>query len=242
LVNLVPLLITEENLCNQMLAIGWTRNSDAPIFAHGRPSRKKRELAVRAYELCRKVSNGSSNGAESLENAAEERSYGADADLEVSLSPALLARLGVAYLHAEYVDYPEASAFVPNTALGFGNELVKIDASGNQAVRSPKWTTTLNLQYSKDLDFGRWETSGTYYYNDGFFFDANNRVKQGAYSTLNLRSSLALSAGTMPLTIAVFANNVTHKRAVVGVVSAVFGDYGGYNDPPTVDGEISAEF
>ena len=92
------------------------------------------------------------NGTESLENAAQERSYGADADLEVSLSSAFLARLGVAYLHAEYLDYPEASAFVPNTALGFGNELVKVDASGNQAVRSPKWTTTLNLQYSQDLD------------------------------------------------------------------------------------------
>jgi hypothetical protein len=182
------------------------------------------------------------NGTESLENAAEERSYGADADLEVSLSSAFLARLGVAYLDAEYLDYPDASAFVPNSALGFGNELVKIDASGNQAVRSPKWTTTLNLQYSHDLDFGRWETSGTYYYNDGFFFDANNRVKQGAYSTLNLRSSLALSARTLPLTIAVFANNVTNKRAVVGVVSAVFGDYGGYNDPPTVGVEISCEF
>jgi hypothetical protein len=46
----------------------------------------------------------------------------------------------------------------------------------------------------------------------------------------------------MPLTIAVFANNVTNKRAVVGVVSAVFGDYGGYNDPPTVGVEISGEF
>jgi iron complex outermembrane receptor protein len=132
--------------------------------------------------------------------------------------------------------------FLPNTATGFGNMPATIDASGKPAVRSPEWTTSANLNYARVVGLGEWTTSATYYYNGGFSFDADNRIRQGAYSTVNLRSSLKLGMTAAPITISVFANNLTDKRVVAGVVSAVFGDYGGYTDPRTIGVEARVDF
>jgi iron complex outermembrane receptor protein len=182
------------------------------------------------------------NGVERLENAARERSYGADLDVEFSVARGLVARVGAAYLHATYEEYQNASVFLPNTATGFGNVPTTIDASGRRALRSPEWTVSTNLTYAHDFGLGEWTNSVTYYYNSGFFFDAGNRIEQGAYSIVNLRSSLRFVHARAPVTIAVFANNLTDKRTVMGVVSAIFGDYGGYSDPRTIGVEARVDF
>jgi iron complex outermembrane recepter protein len=149
------------------------------------------------------------------ENAATARSYGIDIEPVFNVTDDLRISGSLSYLNSKYDDYPNASILVPS-GLG-GNVAASIDASDNYTIRSPKWTTGAAVSYQKDIAMGRLLFDGNVYYNDGFFFEAGNRVKQPSYTLLNFE------LGWEPkdnLKVSAWVRNVLDEQyAIANVVS-----------------------
>ncbi|MEJ0085222.1 MAG: TonB-dependent receptor [Pseudomonadota bacterium] len=123
-------------------------------------------------------------------NAAAARMRGFDLDLEYSPSAAFSLRAAAAFLHGRYTDFKDAPSNVParNAAgeLAGGNTVTSIDAAGLQTVRSPKRTLSLNGLYKLPTDIGEIGFGGGYYYNSGFAWDPDNRLRQRAFDLVSV--------------------------------------------------------
>lgn len=77
-----------------------------------------------------------------------------------------------AYVGAKYTSYPHASGFQQTTGLLQQN----LDFTGNRVPQAAKYTGSLQL--NKTFRISNWSSSievgGDYYYNDGFFWTAQN--------------------------------------------------------------------
>jgi iron complex outermembrane receptor protein len=133
-------------------------------------------------------------------NAARSTIYGADAHATAQIHQDLNLNLGIAFAHAVYDDYPNASGYVQNlnpASPSFGlftSSLVgaagnPFDASGNTLPRAPRFTANVGLSYSHRFSAGSLELDATDYYTTKVYFDPVNQFSQGAYSVLNLRAT-----------------------------------------------------
>ena len=165
----------------------------------------------------------SSGGAVTIENAGEARIRGLDFDLLWQPAPEALPGLVLigsgAYLDGEYLSYKNGSGFDPLTGIFFsgtgavigGGPLPGRDFSGNDTVRTPKYSYNVGATYSFDAPGGTVELGSSLYYNDGYFFSAQNKknVAQPKYYLLNARASyLHQSSGVR---ISVFGKNLTDQ-------------------------------
>jgi iron complex outermembrane receptor protein len=131
-------------------------------------------------------------GAALLFNAAAARMKGIDVDFDARLSHALSITGGATYLNGHYTSFPDAPRFTPQPT--GGNLLSPFDATGNWMVRAPKVTFDIgpSLQFASDV--GKLGLSVLYYHSSGFFWNADNRLRQPAYDIVN--STLSWTANS----------------------------------------------
>jgi iron complex outermembrane recepter protein len=156
-----------------------------------------------------------SGGAVTIENAGKARIQGFDMDLQWQPLPQSLPGLVVtasgALLDGEYLEYENGSGFDENTGVFFGGTGLVVgggvlpgrDFSGNQTVRTPKYSYNVGLSYTFDAPGGVVELGGSTYYNDGYFFSAQNKdsVSQPSYTIYNARASYLHERSGVRLTI-----------------------------------------
>jgi iron complex outermembrane receptor protein len=122
-------------------------------------------------------------------NAAAATMKGVDVDIEYAPLPALTLRGGLELLDAHYTDFENAPFNSPAVdAAGLptgGNISSSGDASGFDAVRSPKETANATASYQIPVRSTNLAMTVTYYYNSGFAWDPDNRLRQTAYSMVN---------------------------------------------------------
>jgi iron complex outermembrane receptor protein len=128
-----------------------------------------------------------------LQNAANAESYGFDAEARIPLSPAFELRGGFAWTHATYSSFSDALLTFPVTdpagvPIG-GNTQGPGDASGNDMIRSPDITANLAGTFTTALMGGELQLTATGSYNDGWYWDPGNTVKEDAFFLLNSRAS-----------------------------------------------------
>jgi iron complex outermembrane receptor protein len=116
-------------------------------------------------------------------NAAKATIYGVDADADFVVSKNFSLRAAAEWLHAVYSDYPNGPEYVPNP-LG-GNIQLTANLSGNEMIRAPKLTASVSATYKVDTSIGTVGADATYYYNNGFYWEPDNRVRQPAYDIVN---------------------------------------------------------
>jgi iron complex outermembrane receptor protein len=133
-------------------------------------------------------------------NAAQSTIYGADAHLATQIYRDLNINVGVAFAHAVYDDYPNASGYVQNLdpaspSYGlFTSSLVgaagnTFNASGNTLPRAPRFMANVGLSYSHHFSMGSIELDANDYYTTKVYFDPVNQFSQGPYSVVNLRAT-----------------------------------------------------
>ncbi|MGQ0622889.1 MAG: TonB-dependent receptor domain-containing protein [Panacagrimonas sp.] len=171
-------------------------------------------------------------GAVTLENAGAARIRGLEFDTLVlpmpQSNPGLVLTAGAAYLRARYTDYEMGSGFGPVTGI-FRNDL---DHSGNTIVRSPKYTVSLAaVQTIAVGQNGEAEIGVDWYYNDGYFFTAQNSVQQGSYDLLGARLSYLVIPWDLRLTA--FGSNLLDERYHIGKFELDFGVNTTLADPRT---------
>lgn len=149
-----------------------------------------------------------------LENAASAELYGVEASLSALVTDELTLNTAVAWEHTRYKSYPDAATF--DTAPGAFNLSANIDASGHDLPQAPEWVVSSSVEYRKVLgNGGTVEAVGSWYYNDGFFWDAASRVRQRRYHLVNLSLGYTLPGDN--LSFRGFVTNLTNANHAYSV-------------------------
>ena len=119
-----------------------------------------------------------------LENAASAKMYGVDIDSEAIVTENFRLRMSLSLEHSEYTKFPDLSGFesIPGTV---GLTAISVDATGNETERTPKWVGNIGADYVHDLPVGG-NLAGhvNLYYNDGYFWTAQDTFRQHPYALL----------------------------------------------------------
>lgn len=158
------------------------------------------------------VTTRTPSGLQNLLNAAKAKIYGIDADLSLKLSDALRLRFAGAYTHSEYTNFTNAPFFseIPSG----GNASSSGNATGNQLIRTPKWTLSSGFKYEVPVGSGRIDLSADAYYNSGFAWTVDNRYRQKAYTLVNAQMGWSPNDS---LRLSVFGKNLTNELYAIGV-------------------------
>lgn len=162
-------------------------------------------------------------GAITFENAGKARIYGVEFDTTwmpfIAADPGFVVTANGAWLHSRYTKFPNGSGFDPDT----GRFRQNLDFTGNTIVRSPKWTGGLGLsqQFEAAWD-GEFEVAADGYWNSGFYYDAQNTVKEGAYALLDARVSYLHRPWHLRATL--FGHNLTGEKYHMGLFQNDFGE------------------
>jgi iron complex outermembrane receptor protein len=181
--------------------------------------------------------NGSTN---ILTNAAKGRNYGGEIELTVVPVERLNLTAGAAYTHARYRTFPGAPNTQPAPIPPGGNVQTLINAAGNQYLQAPKVTMNLSADYVIPSSMGDFDLNTSYYYNDGFFWEANNRLRQKDYGILNM--SLTWTAPSKTFDVRLWVNNLTNKRYTIFGSTSPTGDQVADSDPRMFGATLGVHF
>lgn len=185
-------------------------------------------------------------GTSLIVNAAEATSYGIEGDFQFVPMTDLELRANVSLIDAEYDRFPNAPAALPNPVTvvppGYtclpplpvtagGNKTCTIaDASGHRMIRSPKTTVSAGANYTIPLTNGKLNGDISYYYNSGYFYEADNRLRQPAYSLVN--AQLSWLSPYERYAVRLWGRNLTDEVYYTNISSSI-GDNGTWAAPRT---------
>ena len=125
-------------------------------------------------------------------NAASSSLQGIELEAEAQLTDNFSLSLGLGYLDSEYDDYvgvktiPNVDASGNPTGGAQGN--VPADFSGNAIILAPEFTFNLGVNYTLPTDIGVFAVDANLYYNEGFYWTQDNRLKEPSYELLNVQA------------------------------------------------------
>ncbi len=190
-----------------------------------------------------------STGLTALTNAARAEIYGMDIEAQVPISNAVTLRGGLAYTHATYSDFPGALLTFPRTDPAVcganpnrpcGNTQSPADASGNDMVRSPRWTANLSVDYAGEVGGGELRGSVTGSYNSGFYWDAGNRLEQPDFFLLN--ANLSWGPDGAPWRVGLWGRNLFNQTYQLYVADTTQGDSAAYARPRSIGVSLGLDF
>ena len=170
--------------------------------------------------------------AQAIVNGAKARLYGLDADFNARLTPELSLSGGIELLHARFTDYRSAVGSIPK-ATG-GATVIAIDATGKRIPQSQKVAGTLAADYETPVSFGKIHLNATANYNGAFFYEADNFIRQPAYTIVN--TSVAWTSTDNHYSVSVWARNLADEKVLTNASSQVIGYPVSYGGPPRTFG------
>lgn len=170
------------------------------------------------------------------ENAASGKIDGLEVEGTFRPVPELTFAFGGSYLHARYQSYKNATVYIPN---GFGNTLTFRDVSGNELMRTPKFSGNISANYTHATTAGDIGFYAGGNYSSGIYYDPLNRVHQKAYALLDAELSFS-PANIRGLRLSIYGKNLTDHDYLQSVLQSQLADQGSYADPRTYG--IRAEF
>lgn len=162
-------------------------------------------------------------GVVSFENAGSASVTGFEFDTTAQLFPSLtdglVLTLSAVWLDPKYGSYTNGTGFDPNTGVLAQN----LDFSGNQIVRSPKFSGTVGLSQTFTTGIGPIEIGADLFHTAQTFFLAQNSEisKQPAYEVIGARISYLYEPWNLRLTV--FGKNIGNERYSNSYVVTDFG-------------------
>ena len=142
---------------------------------------------------------------------------GAEFNLDAQVTPELQFGAGLSLLDATFSSYENASWLVPAPG-GVGMiQAPTTSATGKSLPRAPKTTFNLSATWTRDLSLGVFSFQAAGRASERMYYDVGNVFFQPSYTTLGLRASFR--PAKMPhLSAAVWGNNVTDTRIILGTI------------------------
>ena len=171
----------------------------------------------------------STPGGNTILNAAEATMWGAEFEMQAALTPQLSLYAGLSLLDTEYDDFPNGPVLTPT---GFGGNAPSAGSlAGNEVPRSPDFTYNLGAVYSVETEIGGIDASVHYYYNDGFYWESENRTEEDSYSLVN--AQVTWTSLEESWYVRLFVNNLTDEEYSQFGISSQFGDFISASEPRT---------
>ncbi|WP_317929615.1 TonB-dependent receptor [Halioxenophilus sp. WMMB6] len=126
------------------------------------------------------------NPVPTLLNAAAVDLDGLEVEFEAVPTNNLRLFGALSWLDSEFTDFPYAPITSLNPNFPFGASETLADASGNKTPLAPEFAGNLGVNYSLPLrDSSVIDLTVVYSYNDGYFFEPDNRLEQPSFELLN---------------------------------------------------------
>lgn len=142
-------------------------------------------------------------GGNFTDNAAGSNLKGVELDFDYMPTSRLKFSGGLSLIDGEYSDYP---GFLARDTLGNPIPPGIINAKGRTTPRTPKFVGNLSVHYDLPTRIGEFVSSAGVQYNDGYFWDAQNRLRQPSYAIVN--GSIAWTPNDGPFDMRVWAKNL----------------------------------
>lgn len=166
-----------------------------------------------------------------IQNALSSQSYGAEAEGRFRIDEHWSVRAGIGYVDATYEDFKNAIAT---------GRSVAIDASGNQQQYVSKYNGSIGGSYAWNTGYDNLTGTIDVWYNarSGFYFDAENTLRQPGYGLLNARISFENERYALSL----FGTNLTDTRYRSIALDVGFGPLVAIAPPLMVGGSVRLKF
>jgi iron complex outermembrane recepter protein len=147
-----------------------------------------------------------------LVNGAAAKTYGLDADFEVSVTQHFTISGGLEALHATFTRFEDATISTPLPTGGYLQ--VQGSADGNHLPQAPDFSGTVLGTYSISTQAGEFRLAASYAYNSETFFEPDNRLSQGAYGLVG--ASLLWIDPNKHFTVQGWGKNLTNQQVAAG--------------------------
>lgn len=173
-------------------------------------------------------------------NAAAARIYGLDVDATALLTDRFKITVAMDWLHDRYTSFPNAPILTPNPNFPFGSTTSAGEASGNRMILTPDYAFSVAGDYLWALASGELRLTATYYYNDGFFWEPDNRVRQTSYHLVN--AQLRWDSPEGKYNVRLWGKNLLNEKYFSQVSETAFGDSGTAAPPRTYGASFGVKF
>jgi iron complex outermembrane receptor protein len=177
-------------------------------------------------------------------NAAAAELKGIDVDFAFLPTDALTVRGGFELMSGHYTDFHNAPFNDPTLGPGGvpigGNTQRTGNATGFDTVRTPKGTATASADYRVPVGTGNLNFVVSYYYNSGFAWDPDNRLRQPSYDVVN--ASVDWSALNNSWGVRLWGRNLTDQHYCVFETATTLLDSCAPASPRTYGITLSAHF
>ncbi|AEG49800.1 TonB-dependent receptor [Sphingobium chlorophenolicum L-1] len=182
------------------------------------------------------------SGSQTL-NAARAESYGGEAELRL-LPEVGLGRLEIGVnmtlSRGTYKSFPNGPIAVPRPATCTptptstgpatgGNLNCSGELAGRRMVRLPDWTASASFNYTVPIGSGQLGLSASYAYNDGFFWEPANRIRQKRYGILGGEISYGFDDNRYKVRL--FGRNLTDTKYLIQGSEGAAADLGSPGEP-----------
>ena len=177
--------------------------------------------------------------AQTVVNGAKAKLFGLDIDFEARLLDGLRVSGGVEFEHTEFTDYRNA---VFSTPVPTGGAIVfSGDATGNRLPLAQNFSGTIAFDYHHTLPRGGIDFNLSFNHNGAFSFEADNFLRQGAYTIANTSIRWTLPDNRTRLSI--FAKNLFNEHVITQATTQAIGYPTAYsNQPFSVGGAVDIKF
>ena len=169
-------------------------------------------------------------------NGASAHVYGIDADAEWKVNQRLNFTGGFTLLHDRFTSFPNA---VISTQIPTGIIVTTGSATGNRLPQTPDFTATISADYHVPVSFGEIGIDASYSYNDGFFTQPDNILRQPAYSFVTAGARVTLKDG---LSLRLWGRNLTNAKIETTLAAGTLDSNISYQAPRTYGATLSAKF
>lgn len=188
-------------------------------------------------------------------NAPKAKIYGVDGQVTFNPIENLNVRVGAAWLHARYGDFPNANGTGVNATNTLNVSPQTQDWSDQQMARAPNFTANVGIDYTiEDVVGGRLDLAGNYNYTDSYVVNnaslygplfpprANmQRFRQGAYSLVSIQATW--TDPTDHYWITAFCNNLFDKTyRMISSGGTTSGDYSVPGEPQVFGVKVGYKF
>lgn len=148
-----------------------------------------------------------------LSNVGHAKIYGAEASVREQLNAAITIYAGGTYTYSRYDDFPSAVSYQPiPPAQGGGYNAVPFDATGDELIRTPKWSGNAGFNVHLPLMSGMVDFGSNLYLVTKSYDDAANQLPIAGHVLLDVTTNWTSRDGLWKL--AVIAKNVANRHYI----------------------------
>lgn len=171
-------------------------------------------------------------------NGAGAEVYGLDFDVQASVTANFVITAGLSFMDSKYTSFPNADLTTPLP--GGGTNMGVGDAKGNKLSYAPDWTLNLAADYTIPTETGDVTLNATWYYNDGWYANPDNRLRQPSYHTVN--ASVSWTSPDEAWRVMAWAKNLFDEEYAIYLSAQANGDSTQLAAPRTYGIDIKRKF